>query len=139
MRQAISVIVNIGMKDHKAVEPAEVNALIRSMSDAAEYFPGGLMGTDDEGNVIYMQAIALAHPKSLVKSGSVSTLFRLNIIETEMAFKLVRRAEAQGGKKLGVKIVIDLDQFSMDLLYPATLMIYKELLTVMQVKFEGTK
>lgn len=134
LKYAISVIRNLGMGDQKTIEPAEINALIRSMSNAADYFPGGLMGTDDDGNVIYMQAIALTHPKSLVKTGAVSELFRLNIIETELAFKLVRQAEAKNGKKLGVKIVIDLDQFSMDLLYTPGLMIYKDLLTIMQVR-----
>ena len=91
------------------------------------------MGTDDEGNVVFGQAIALVHPKSLAKSGCVSELFRLSVIESELVAKLLHRSEEKSGKKLGVKIIIDLDGFNMDLLYTPTLMIYKELLTLLQV------
>lgn len=48
------------------------------------------MCQDDEGNVVYMQALALTHPRTLIKSGSVSELFRLSVVEAELAFKLVR-------------------------------------------------
>ncbi|PIO69804.1 CRAL/TRIO domain protein [Teladorsagia circumcincta] len=103
------------------------------MSNAAEYFPGGLMCQDDEGNVVYMQALAMTHPKTLIKSGAASDLYRLSIIEAELAFKLVRKAEAATGKKLGAKIIIDLDNFSMDVLYPPALNVYLNLLTLLQV------
>ncbi|KAK5966447.1 hypothetical protein GCK32_008531 [Trichostrongylus colubriformis] len=52
----------------------EVNAKIRSMSNVTEYFPGGLMCQDDDGNVVYMQALSLTHPKTLIKSGAVTFL-----------------------------------------------------------------
>ncbi|PIO66044.1 CRAL/TRIO domain protein [Teladorsagia circumcincta] len=46
-----------------------------------------------------------------------------------------RKAEAATGKKLGAKIIIDLDNFSMDVLYPPALNVYLNLLTLLQALF----
>lgn len=124
---------NLGMHEREILEPEKINAMGRELCNVAEYYPGGLMSIDDDGNVIFMQAIAKTHPKSLAKSGSVSTLFRLSLMESLYVCKLIIRAEAKTGKKLGAKLVIDLDGFSMDLLYTPTLLVYKELLTLLQV------
>ncbi|EPB72735.1 CRAL/TRIO domain protein [Ancylostoma ceylanicum] len=96
---------------------------------------GGLMCQDDEGNVVYMQALARTHPRSLIRAGGVSDLFRLSVVEAELAFKLVRKAEEATGRKLGAKLVIDLDEFSMDVLYPPALNVYLNLLTLLQALF----
>ena len=133
LKHTIDVAVMLGMAEHKLLEPHEINARGRELCTVCDYYPGGLMGTDDEGNVIFMQALAQVHPKSLVKSGCVSELFRLSLMESEFVVKLLHRAETKAGKKLGAKIIIDLEGFSMDLLYTPTLMIYKELLTILQV------
>ncbi|TKR58432.1 hypothetical protein L596_029876 [Steinernema carpocapsae] len=113
----------------------EINAYIKSQTPAAEYFPGGLMGHDKDGNMILVQALAKTHPKSIARAGRCSELFRLCTVESELAFKLVRRKENELGKKLGIKIVIDLEGFSMDLLYAPTLKIYLNLLTLLQSMF----
>ncbi|KIH64375.1 hypothetical protein ANCDUO_05314 [Ancylostoma duodenale] len=42
------------------------------------------------------------------------------------------RAEEATGRKLGAKLVIDLDEFSMDVLYPPALNVYLNLLTLLQ-------
>lgn len=94
------------------------------------------MGHDDSGNVIYIQNMGQIQPKSICRAGSVSELFRMSIVETELSFKLVRKAEAKAGRKLGVMIVVDLDGFGMDLLYTPTLKIYKTLLQLVQVRWE---
>lgn len=122
--------------DEVHVETAEdVNAHVVSLNNVAPYFPGGLMSQDNDGNVVYMQALARTHPKSLARADCVSELFKLSIIETELAFKLVRAAEKRSGRKMGVKIIIDLEGFNMDLLYTPTLKIYMSLLSMMQVIF----
>uniref|UniRef100_A0A1I7XQW0 CRAL-TRIO domain-containing protein n=1 Tax=Heterorhabditis bacteriophora TaxID=37862 RepID=A0A1I7XQW0_HETBA len=135
IQKAIDILISLGMGDISMESPSEVNCRIRGLFDGAEYFPGGLMGQDDEGNVIYMQEITATHPRSLAKAGSVSELFRLCIMETEMAFKLVRHSEAKTGEKLGVKLIVDLDGFNMDLLYTPTLSVYLQLLTQLQAIF----
>ena len=133
MKVAINSAVCLGMHEQTTLEPHEINSTMRSLCSVADYYPGGLMGTDDEGNPIFTQCIALIHPKSLVRSGSVSELFRLSLIESELVAKLINQGEQQNRKKLGAKIIVDLDGFSMDLLYTPTLLIYKELLTILQV------
>ncbi|CAD6190541.1 unnamed protein product [Caenorhabditis auriculariae] len=135
MRHAVNTLIGLRLHKQKLMEREQVNEFIRSLSNATEFFPGGLMSQTDRGDVVYMQAVAKCHPKTLVKAGSVSELYRLSIAETEMAFKLVRRAEETTGRKLGVVIIMDLDGFSMDLLYTPTLKIYLNLLTLMQEIF----
>ncbi|CAI4223825.1 unnamed protein product [Auanema sp. JU1783] len=132
LETAIRTLKNLHLDEVKVDTPEQINTHIRSLTDCAAYFPGGLLGQDDEGNIIFMQALASAHPKTLVKGGSVNELFHLSIAETELSFKLVRRMEEKTGRKLGVKIIMDLDGFNKDLLYPATLKIYMNLLTVLQ-------
>ncbi|KHJ98003.1 hypothetical protein OESDEN_02012 [Oesophagostomum dentatum] len=46
-----------------------------------------------------------------------------------------RKAEQATGRKLGAKIIIDLDEFSMDVLYPPALSAYLNLLTILQKLF----
>ncbi|VDO41585.1 unnamed protein product [Haemonchus placei] len=135
LQYSLDVLTCLRLDELKAENVSEINAKIRSMSSVAEYFPGGLMCQDDEGNVVYMQALSLTHPKTLIRSGAVSELYRLSIVEAELAFKLVRKAEAATRRKLGAKIIIDLDNFSMDVLYPQAVSIYLNLLTLLQALF----
>jgi len=113
----------------------KVNEYVSSVSHVSDYYPGGLMGQDREGNVIIVEPLARTHPKSLVRSGKVTDLFRSSVAESEGAFRIVRQEERKQKRKLGVIIVIDLDGFSMDLLYMPTLMVYKNLLTLLQELF----
>ncbi|KAL6738500.1 hypothetical protein Aduo_012042 [Ancylostoma duodenale] len=133
IRETLDVLSSLRLDEISVADVGELNARIRSMSNVCDYFPGGLMCQDDEGNVVYMQALARTHPRSLIRAGSVSDLFRLSVVEAELAFKLVRRAEEATGRKLGAKLVIDLDEFSMDVLYPPALNVYLNLLTLLQV------
>ena len=126
-------MTTLNLDEENPSSETEANDFVKNLNSAAPYFPGGIMGQDDEGNVIFMQAIARAHPKSLIRACSVSDFFRTSVSQTEMCFKLIRKAEAKSGKKLGLKIIMDLDGFGMDLLYRPTLKIYKTLLTIAQV------
>lgn len=135
MRYAIETLVNLGMNNHQPESVEQINSQIKNMSAVAEYFPGGIMGQSKRGDVVYMQAMAKAHPKSLVKAGPTSQLFQLCISETEMSFKIIRQTEKETQKKMGVIIIMDLDGFNMDLLYTPTLKVYMSLLTLLQVLY----
>uniref|UniRef100_A0A8R1HKJ6 CRAL-TRIO domain-containing protein n=1 Tax=Caenorhabditis japonica TaxID=281687 RepID=A0A8R1HKJ6_CAEJA len=132
MRYAIETLVNLGMNKHQPETIEQINADIKNMSNVAEYFPGGIMGQSRTGDVVYLQAMAKAHPKSLVKAGATSQLYQLCISETEMSFKVIRKEEQKTGRKLGVIIIMDLDGFNTDLLYTPTLKVYMSLLTMLQ-------
>ncbi|KAK0405126.1 hypothetical protein QR680_017809 [Steinernema hermaphroditum] len=125
--------LNLQKVNYESVD--DINEYVKAQTPAAEYFPGGLMGHDRDGNMILMQALARTHPKSIARAGRVSELFRLCTVESELAFKLVRQKEQEVGKKLGIKIIIDLEGFCMDLLYAPTLKIYLNLLTLLQSLF----
>ncbi|VDK61487.1 unnamed protein product [Cylicostephanus goldi] len=90
IRESIDVLTSLGLHEVSVEDIYELNAKIRSMSNVSTYFPGGLMCQDDEGNVVYMQPLARSHPKSLIRSGCVSDLLRISVVEAELAFKLVR-------------------------------------------------
>ncbi|CAI2357026.1 unnamed protein product [Caenorhabditis sp. 36 PRJEB53466] len=132
LKYAIETLVNLGMNKQQPESIEQINSDIRKMSAVAEYFPGGIMGQSKRGDVVYMQAMAKAHPKTLVKAGPTSQLFQLCISETEMSFKVIRQTEKETDKKMGVIIIMDLDGFSMDLLYTPTLKVYMSLLTMLQ-------
>lgn len=132
MRYAVETLVNLGMNNKQTTSVDQINRDIKNMSAVAEYFPGGIMGKSKRGDVVYMQAMAKAHPKTLVKAGPTSQLFQLCISETEMSFKIIRQTEQETERKMGVIIIMDLDGFSMDLLYTPTLKVYMSLLTMLQ-------
>lgn len=48
------------------------------------------MSFDDDGNVVKMQCLGRAHPKSLHKCGRVSELYVMVITETALAYRLVK-------------------------------------------------
>ncbi|CAB3399394.1 unnamed protein product [Caenorhabditis bovis] len=132
LKYAVETLVNLGMHKQPTKSCDEINEMIRNLSNAAEYFPGGIMSQSKRGDVVILQTIAKTHPRTLVKAGAVSEIFRLCITETEMTFKIVRETEKKTKSKLGVIIIMDLDGFSMDLLYTPTLKVYMNLLTMLQ-------
>ncbi|KAE9550578.1 hypothetical protein FO519_006205 [Halicephalobus sp. NKZ332] len=105
---------------------------ILGMTPCAEYFPGGFMGLDREGNAIGLQMICKTNPKTLVRCDRVSELFKMILVECSLIYFIIRKKEEETGKKLGSKIIIDMEGFNMDLLYPATLKIYLNLIKLMQ-------
>ena len=91
------------------------------------------MSQDRDGNVVIMGPLAKAAPRSLVKCGRVSEMLILALAECEGAFQIVRfdqplfsitlshpvyrRCERESNRKLGVKVIVDLDGFNMDLVH----------------------
>lgn len=68
----------------------EMNAFVAQYTSAANYFPGGVMGVDREGNVTNSQYVALTYPKQLALCGRTSDIYRLTIMETALLYQLVR-------------------------------------------------
>lgn len=68
----------------------QINNYLSKLTRAAEYYPGGLMGFDQDGNVVSMQWVAGSHPKTLVKCGKTSDVYKLTIVETALIYRLVK-------------------------------------------------
>jgi hypothetical protein len=65
-----------------------INEFSRTLTSAADYFPGGIMGYDREGNVVALQAMGQSHPKQLSKCGRVSDVYRLCVVETALIYQV---------------------------------------------------
>jgi len=111
---------------------ADFHKTVANITRCAEYFPGGFMGFDREGNVVCLQMICKVHPRSLVKCDRVSQLFQMVLIECALAHFMILKNEKEKGRKLASRLIIDMEGFSMDLLYTPTLKIYLNLIRVMQ-------
>uniref|UniRef100_A0A1I7Y8N9 CRAL-TRIO domain-containing protein n=1 Tax=Steinernema glaseri TaxID=37863 RepID=A0A1I7Y8N9_9BILA len=131
----LSTLYALGLHEMNFDSAEDIAEFARSQSATSEYFPGGLMGEDREGNLIGVQCLARAHPKSLALAGRVSEVLRFTIMEGEAAFKIIRKNEAKLGRKLGIKLIVDLAGFSTDLLYAPTLKIYLNLISQLQSMF----
>ncbi|KAK0408448.1 hypothetical protein QR680_003965 [Steinernema hermaphroditum] len=122
--------LNLNKVSYDTVE--EVNDHVKALTPLAEYFPGGLMGYDNDNNLIFVHAVARTDVTGLIACGRVSELFRMCTTEGELALKLVRKKESELGKKLGIKVIVDLEGFSLDMLSSSALKVYLNLLVVLQ-------
>uniref|UniRef100_A0A7E4V8Y6 CRAL-TRIO domain-containing protein n=1 Tax=Panagrellus redivivus TaxID=6233 RepID=A0A7E4V8Y6_PANRE len=134
-KMAVERLVALKIPHTSAETLDEFNQLILNMTPCAQYFPGGLMSFDRDGHPVFMQCISKVHPKTLVKCDRVSELFKLILTEAFLAYNFTRKHEVKTGRKLGVKIIIDMDGFNKDLLYAPTMKIYMNLLMLMQDTF----
>ncbi|PAV91899.1 hypothetical protein WR25_21872 [Diploscapter pachys] len=132
---AIKTLFNLKCHKMPIKSPEEINSYGRTLSPMSEYFPGGIMSQDREGNVVYVHCVGKVSPKTIVKGGPTSMLFKSCIIEGELAIKLVREAEAKNKRKLGCKVIVDMEGFSMDHLYMPAAKIYLALATLLQDLF----
>uniref|UniRef100_A0A0N5C2I2 CRAL-TRIO domain-containing protein n=1 Tax=Strongyloides papillosus TaxID=174720 RepID=A0A0N5C2I2_STREA len=135
MKVSIETLVALDIKNIKLEVPEDINEHIVKYSPAAQFFPGGIMGLDKNGNAIIIQPLAKAIPKLLVKTEKASLLHHLSIVEIEMAFTLIREEEKKRNTKLGAMIIMDLDGFSTELLYMPAVRIYLSLLSLLQDLF----
>ncbi|PAV91898.1 hypothetical protein WR25_21871 [Diploscapter pachys] len=134
---AVKVLHNSGISKMSVMAPEEINAYVKTMSPMVEYFAGGVMGQDREGNVIYVHALGRMHPKTIIRGGPTSRLYKVCIAQMGLVSKLIREAEVKINKKLGIKVIIDMDGFSMDHLYIPSAKVYVTLATMLQVEFLG--
>ncbi|VDK50551.1 unnamed protein product [Anisakis simplex] len=109
-----------------------------SITAVAEYFPGGIMGVDRDGNVICIQPMGRVRPRNLIPTARVSELYRALILECEASLALVRNEEKKRGHKVGVIIITDLAELSISSIYMPALRIYMNALQLLQSLFPGS-
>uniref|UniRef100_A0A914VGW0 CRAL-TRIO domain-containing protein n=1 Tax=Plectus sambesii TaxID=2011161 RepID=A0A914VGW0_9BILA len=103
-----------------------------SVMDTMAYHPGGIMGFDKQGNVVTVQMLAKGDNKGLLRSGKVSDMLTALIAESEGVLRLIRANEKRFNRKLGVVIICDLDEFSLDLIWMPAVKVYTVILQLLQ-------
>ncbi|KAL3086628.1 hypothetical protein niasHT_037754 [Heterodera trifolii] len=134
-RRAASVFRCLNLNQFVIEDIDDLNDFSRGVSAGSEYYPGGVLGYDREGNVVSLQCMGLSHPKQLAKCGRVSDVYRLSIYETTLIYQLIKIQERKLGRKLGLKVIIDLDGFNTDHLSTIALKVYGNVLVTMQELF----
>jgi hypothetical protein len=112
-----------------------LNSFTRQLTRAADYYPGGALGYDKEGNLLCLQTMGRSHPKQLIKCGRVSDVYRLCVVETALFYKLIKLQEKKLQRKLGLSVIIDLEGFNSDHLTTSGLKVYSALLKELQDLF----
>ncbi|KAI1715745.1 CRAL/TRIO domain-containing protein [Ditylenchus destructor] len=113
----------------------DLNRYCSTLTLACEYFPGGVMSLDDDGNVVTLQALGKSQPKSLSRCGRVSDVYRLCIVETSLIYQLIKVQEKKHKKKLGLRVIIDLEGFNTDHMGTSALKVYANFLRQLQYMF----
>jgi len=108
---------------------------VHRFTPAAEFFPGGLMGHDREGNVISVQPLARAVPRSQMQCEPVSRLLILAIAVSEGLHRVVRSEERRLGRRLGLRVIVDLEGLSLDLMHKQSMSVGVQALTLLQSMF----
>uniref|UniRef100_A0A914PQA9 CRAL-TRIO domain-containing protein n=1 Tax=Panagrolaimus davidi TaxID=227884 RepID=A0A914PQA9_9BILA len=136
-KQAVCVLNAVNLVEHSKAcdEEGDINLYIKNLKPWTEYFPGGIMCFDREGNVVYVMSCQKVHPRSLVKCAPISDLFKVFMIEVGLAYLQIRKNEEKFDTKLGLKMIVDMAGFHKDLLYPPTLKVFINLLKLMQDVF----
>uniref|UniRef100_A0A0M3HIV5 CRAL_TRIO_N domain-containing protein n=1 Tax=Ascaris lumbricoides TaxID=6252 RepID=A0A0M3HIV5_ASCLU len=80
--------VGIFEKDLSSVEL--IHKEVRNITPIAEYFPGGMLGFDKDGNVINMHTVGRARPQSLMSAERISRFFIGALMDCEGCATLIR-------------------------------------------------
>uniref|UniRef100_A0A1I7VFG9 CRAL-TRIO domain-containing protein n=1 Tax=Loa loa TaxID=7209 RepID=A0A1I7VFG9_LOALO len=123
-------------KDYDSVE--SLNDFLHTISRAAEYFPGGIMGPDKHGNIILVQPMGRARPKTMMRLGRVSDLYKAAILEAEACMYFLRKEEAVRGRQLGIIFISDLAELSLETIYMPAVKAYMNVLDVLQCLFPNS-
>ncbi|EJW77210.1 CRAL/TRIO domain-containing protein [Wuchereria bancrofti] len=115
-----------------------LNDFLHSISRAAEYFPGGIMGPDKHGNIILVQPMGRARPRTLMRLGRVSDLYKASILETEACMYFLRKEEAVRGHQLSIIFILDLAELSLESIYMPAVKAYINVLNVLQYLFPNS-
>ncbi|KAI6177955.1 Cellular retinaldehyde-binding triple function domain containing protein [Aphelenchoides besseyi] len=136
--KASNILECLGANELDFEDPDSLNEYIRGLYPACDYFTGGLMGYDKEGNPIVVQCVGKIYPKLLVHCGRVSDVFRLSVLEASSTLKLIKKQEKKLGKQLGIVLILDLEGLCMDHVVPQTIKVYMNLLRLLQDMFPET-
>ncbi|MFH4976463.1 hypothetical protein AB6A40_003172 [Gnathostoma spinigerum] len=135
MKKALNTLSKVGALDLNNMSIECLSEKFISVAPSAKYFPGGIVGPDNEGNIICIQPLGRVRPRKLICTGRVSDLYRAVIIECEACLALVRKEEEKRGRKLGVVIIFDVAGFSPTVFYLPAIKVYLNLLSLVQNLF----
>ncbi|VDM50382.1 unnamed protein product [Toxocara canis] len=121
-------------EDH-ALRDANVNNAKVNRKRQISVMTGGIMGTDRDGNVICVQPMGRVRPRRLMPTARVSELYRCLILECEASMALIRNEEAKRGHEVGVIIISDIAEFSIDIIYMPAVRVYLNTLSLLQSLF----
>ncbi|VDN06503.1 unnamed protein product [Thelazia callipaeda] len=134
MTKALQSLSFLGaFRDYDNAE--SLNMVLRSLNKASDYFPGGIMGPDKHGNIIFVQPMGQARPRTVMLAGPVSDLYRLSVIEAEACMTFLRKEELIRGCKLGIIFISDLNGLSAETIYMPAIKAYMRVLNVLQYLF----
>ncbi|KAL3989558.1 CRAL/TRIO domain family protein [Acanthocheilonema viteae] len=115
-----------------------LNDFLHTLNRAAEYFPGGIMGPDKHGNIILVQPMGRARPKTMMRLGRVSDLYRAAITEAEACMYFLRKEEAVRGCQLSIIFISDLAELSLETIYMPAMKAYMDVLKILQHLFPNS-
>ncbi|VDN38779.1 unnamed protein product [Gongylonema pulchrum] len=96
------------------------------------------MGPDKNGNIVAVQPMGRARPRTLMLLGRVSDFYLASIVEAEACMCFLRKEEARRRCKLGVIIVSDLAELSRETIYMPAVKAYLDVLNILQYFFPGS-
>uniref|UniRef100_A0A1I7YM32 CRAL-TRIO domain-containing protein n=2 Tax=Steinernema glaseri TaxID=37863 RepID=A0A1I7YM32_9BILA len=135
LRWALQAFLSQGLDSLDLSSVDKVADAVDAVNPVVKYFPGGLMGCDREGHLIYVQALARVDPRSISKAGKVTDLFRCMMTDCQGVHSLICASERKTNRKMGVSLIIDLEGFSLDLMYMPTIKIFTNLITLLQMMY----
>uniref|UniRef100_A0A8R1TRV7 CRAL-TRIO domain-containing protein n=1 Tax=Onchocerca volvulus TaxID=6282 RepID=A0A8R1TRV7_ONCVO len=115
-----------------------LNDFLHTINRAADYLPGGIMGPDKHGNIIIVQPMGRARPKTMMRLGRVSDLYRASVIEAEACMYFLRKEEAVKGRQLSIIFISDLAELSLETIYMPAVKAYINVLNVLQYLFPSS-
>ncbi|VDK26184.1 unnamed protein product [Anisakis simplex] len=90
MEWALNTMNAVGVFDMDLSSVDAVQKAVRSITPIAEYFPGGVIGCDKNGNIINMHTMGQIRIRSLVDAERASKFFIGAIVDCEGAAHLMR-------------------------------------------------
>uniref|UniRef100_A0A915Q6B4 CRAL-TRIO domain-containing protein n=1 Tax=Setaria digitata TaxID=48799 RepID=A0A915Q6B4_9BILA len=137
MTQALQSIDALdAYRDYDSAE--SLNEFLHTISRAADYFPGGIMGPDKHGNIILLQPMGRARPKTMMRLGRVSDLYRASVLEAEACMSFLRKEEAIRGHQLSIIFISDLAELSLETIYMPAVKAYMNVINILQYLFPNS-
>ncbi|CAD5218647.1 unnamed protein product [Bursaphelenchus okinawaensis] len=134
-KQMSEIINALGFNNFDINDEDDVNTTVVKYNRLAQFFAGGVMGFDNDGDLITCSFLGNVRPRTLVKCGSTHQVFKMAILDAVLIWKLLKKREQKTGKKAGCKIIMDLSGFGMEHLFAPTVKIYLNLIKLLQDMF----
>uniref|UniRef100_F1L213 SEC14-like protein 4 n=1 Tax=Ascaris suum TaxID=6253 RepID=F1L213_ASCSU len=138
LESALHTLAAVGAFNNNVHTLESAQSFLQALTPAARYFPGGIMSTDRNGNIVCVQPMGRVRPRSLMPTGRVSEFYRALILECETSMVLLRNEEKKRNRKVGVIIISDIAEFSIDILWMPAVRIYMNSLSLLQSLFPDT-